>query len=131
MPRRADASATSSAPPSLVSASPSRSGRPTSATTSSASIYWSKNIIKGVPFSNTTYYSNPRVDALLEAAAVELDPAKRIAEFMEFQKIVMADAPDINIGVPRWYTIHNKRALGHSVTADGIEGNLAYAYIAA
>ncbi len=94
-------------------------------------LYWSKNIIKGVPFSNTTYYSNPRVDALLEAAATELDPAKRIAEFMEVQKIVMRDAPDINIGVPRWYTIHNKRALGHSVTADGIEGNLAYAYIAA
>ncbi len=93
-------------------------------------LYWSKNIIKGVPFSNTTYYRNPRVDALLEQAAIEPDPAKRIAEFMEFQQIVMADAPDINIGVPRWYTIHNKRAQGHSITADGIEGNFAHAYIA-
>ncbi len=44
---------------------------------------------------------------------------------MEFQQIVMADAPDINVGVPRWYTIHNPRALGHSVTADGIEGSLS------
>jgi hypothetical protein len=26
-------------------------------------------------------------------------------EFMEFQQVVMADALDINIGVPRWYTI--------------------------
>ena len=42
----------------------------------------------------------------------------------------MRELPDINIGVPRWVTIHNKRALGHSVTADGIEGNFAYAYIA-
>lgn len=93
-------------------------------------LYWSKNIIKGVPFSNTTYYRNPKVDALLEKAAIEPDEAKRKDEFMEFQQIVMADAPDINIGVPRWYTIHNRRALGHSVTADGIEGNLAHAYIA-
>ena len=93
-------------------------------------LYWSKNIVKGVPFSNTTYYRNPRVDALLEQAAIEPDPAKRKAEFMEFQQIVMTDAPDINIGVPRWYTIHNKRAQGHSITADGIEGNFAHAYIA-
>jgi peptide/nickel transport system substrate-binding protein len=93
-------------------------------------LYWSKNIIKGVPFSNTTYYRNPRVDALLELAAIEPDPVRRRAEFMEFQQIVMADAPDINIGVPRWYTIHNKRAQGHSITADGIEGNFAHAYIA-
>jgi peptide/nickel transport system substrate-binding protein len=93
-------------------------------------LYWSKNIAKGVPFSNTTYYRNPKVDQLLEAAAVEPDPVKRRAMFMEFQQIVMHDAPDINVGVPRWYTIHNKRALGHSITADGIEGNFAHAYIA-
>ena len=92
-------------------------------------LYWSKNIIKGVPFSNTTYYRNPKVDSLLETAAIEPDAGRRKAEFMEFQQIVMADAPDINVGVP-WYTIHNPRALGHSVTADGIEGSLSYAYIA-
>lgn len=92
-------------------------------------VYWSKNIVKGVPFSNTSYYRNAKVDALLEAAAIELDPAKRRAEFLEFQHIVMQDLPDINIGVPRWVTIYNKRAHGHSVTADGLEGNLAYAYI--
>ncbi|HEX4368264.1 MAG TPA: ABC transporter substrate-binding protein, partial [Rhodopila sp.] len=94
-------------------------------------IYWSKNILKGVPFTNTSYYRNARVDTLLETAATEPDPAKRVAEFMEFQQIVMHDAPDINVGVPHWYTIHNKRALGHSVTADGIEGNFAFAYMAA
>jgi len=94
-------------------------------------LYWSKNIIKGVPYSNGTYYRNPKVDQLLEAAATENDPARRKELFLEFQKIVMADLPNINIGVPRWYTIHTKRALGHSVTADGLEGNLAYAYVTA
>jgi peptide/nickel transport system substrate-binding protein len=92
-------------------------------------VYWSKNIIKGVPFSNTSYYRNARVDTLLEAAAIEPDPEKRVAEFMEFQDIVMHDLPDINVGVPKWVTIHNKRVQGHSVTADGIEGNLAYTHI--
>jgi peptide/nickel transport system substrate-binding protein len=95
-----------------------------------ARFYWSKNILKGVPFSNTSHYRDPRVDALLEAAAIEPDPQKRIDEWMEFQRITMRELPDINIGVPRWVTIHSKRALGHSVTADGIEGNFAYAYIA-
>jgi peptide/nickel transport system substrate-binding protein len=92
-------------------------------------VYWSKNIVKGVPYSNTSYYRNARVDELLEAAAIETDPAKRRAEFLEFQHIVMHDAPDINIGVPRWVTIYNKRVQGHSITADGLEGNLAHAYI--
>ena len=93
-------------------------------------MYWSKNIIKGVPFSNTAYYRNPRVDELLEQAAIETDPVKRRAEFVEFQEIIRRDAPDITFGVPHWLTIHNKRVLGHSITADGIEGNLAHAYIA-
>jgi peptide/nickel transport system substrate-binding protein len=92
-------------------------------------VYWSKNIVKGVPYSNTSYYRNPRVDELLEAAAIETDPAKRRAEFCEFQRIVLHDAPDIDIGVPRWVTIYNKRVQGHSITADGVEGNLAHAYI--
>ncbi|MBW6398202.1 ABC transporter substrate-binding protein [Roseomonas sp. HJA6] len=93
-------------------------------------LYWSKNYIPGVPFSNATHYSNPRVDALLEGTAVEVDPVKRKAMFKEFQEIVMREIPDVNIGVPRWYTIHNRRALGHSVTADGIEGSFSHAYIA-
>jgi peptide/nickel transport system substrate-binding protein len=93
-------------------------------------IYWSKNIVKGVPFSNTSYYRDPRVDELLETAAIEPDPEKRRAEFMEFQQIVMRDAPDFNVGVPQWITIYNKRVQGHTITADGIEGNLAHAYIA-
>ena len=43
-------------------------------------IYWSKNFKKGVPFSNGSHYDNPKVDALLEGAAVENDPVKRKAD---------------------------------------------------
>ena len=59
--------------------------------------YLSANIRKGVIWSNTQGYSNPRVDALLEQAAVELDPAKRKALYSEFQKIVVDDAPQFFI----------------------------------
>src|SRR5690606_8380364 len=38
-----------------------------------ARTYVSSNIRKGVMFSNTAGYSNPRVDELFEAAAVETD----------------------------------------------------------
>ena len=40
-------------------------------------------------------YANPEVDALIEAGRVETDPEKRAAIYLEFQKAVVADAPDI------------------------------------
>ena len=40
-------------------------------------------------------YHNPEVDALIEAARSEIDPAKRIAIYGDFQKKVVEDAPDI------------------------------------
>lgn len=53
----------------------------------------SSNIKPGVIWSNTQSYSNPRVDQLLEAAAKEMDLAKRKAQYKEMQKIVVDDCP--------------------------------------
>ena len=92
-------------------------------------IYWSKNFVRGVPFSNATHYSNPRVDELLEAASVEQDPEARKRLFAEFQRIVMQEVPDIPLGAQRWYTIYNKRLHDHSPTAEGLDGSLARAYV--
>jgi peptide/nickel transport system substrate-binding protein len=58
-------------------------------------LYWSKNIIKGVAFSNGAGYANPKVDHLLEAAQVELDLARRKEYYHEFQRIVMTELPII------------------------------------
>ncbi|MBL8571130.1 MAG: ABC transporter substrate-binding protein [Phreatobacter sp.] len=55
--------------------------------------YLSSNIRKGVIWSNTQGYSNPRVDELLAKAGVEPDLAARKALYAEFQKIVVDDAP--------------------------------------
>lgn len=59
--------------------------------------YWSKNIKRGVAFSNGAGYRNARVDELLEAAQSELDQAKRKAYYREFQQIAMTDLPYLPI----------------------------------
>ncbi|PKU22119.1 ABC transporter substrate-binding protein [Telmatospirillum siberiense] len=92
-------------------------------------LYWSKNFIKGVPFSNGTHYANPKVDQLLEDATVEIDPAKRFAQFQEFQRIVEEEIPAVNLYQPEFITIANARVHDHSLTADGVESNLADAYV--
>ncbi|MGT2488347.1 hypothetical protein ACU4GA_25280 [Methylobacterium oryzae CBMB20] len=58
-----------------------------------ARTYLSTNIRKGVIWSNTQQYKNPKVDELLNAAAVETDLQKRKALYDEFQKIVVSEAP--------------------------------------
>jgi len=55
--------------------------------------YLTRNIRKGVIWSNNQSYSNPKVDELLDAAAVELDPAKRKAIYHAFQQQVVDDVP--------------------------------------
>ena len=48
-------------------------------------VYWSKNIIKGVPFSNASHYANPEMDKLLEANPLELPRALLESEIREMQ----------------------------------------------
>lgn len=55
--------------------------------------YLSSNIKKGVIWSNTQQYSNPKVDDVLAKAAVETDLAKRKALYAEFQQMVGEDLP--------------------------------------
>ncbi|NUU41547.1 ABC transporter substrate-binding protein [Tardiphaga robiniae] len=55
--------------------------------------YLSSNIRKGIIWSNTQQYSNPKVDELLAAGAQETSPEKRKALYSEFQKIVVNDVP--------------------------------------
>ena len=55
--------------------------------------YLSSNIVKGVIWSNTQQYSNPEVDALLEAGGKELDFEKRKEFYSEFQHLVARDLP--------------------------------------
>ena len=68
--------------------------------------YLCSNIRQGVIWSNTQSYCNPKVDELLNAAAVELDPAKRKALYGEFQQIVAQDVPIYFINASPYHTAH-------------------------
>ena len=84
--------------------------------------YLSSNIRKGVIWSNTQQYSNPRVDELLAQAGQEMDLEKRKALYAEFQKIVVDDAPIYYLNVIPYKTIAKKGVVG---IPDGIWGAVA------
>lgn len=42
-------------------------------------------------------YANPAVDRLIEAGRTELDPERRLAIYRQFQRLVIADTPDLFI----------------------------------
>jgi peptide/nickel transport system substrate-binding protein len=94
-------------------------------------LYWSKNFKPGVPFSNGSAYSNPKVDALLEAAAIEVDATRRVQQWREIQQILVEDLPAIDIVSQPELTIYNKRVADHTVGGEGVSGSLAYAHVAA
>lgn len=94
-------------------------------------LYWSKNFKPGVPFSNGSAYSNPKVDALLEAAAIEVDAKKRVDQWREIQQILVEDLPAIDIASQPELTIYNTRIADHTIGGEGVSGSLAYAYLVA
>ena len=92
-------------------------------------LFWSKNFKRGVPFSNGSHYNSPQADALLEAAAIEADPARRREQFAQFQDLIARDLPDLTLLAPRQFTVFNHRVVNHTTTADGVNANLADAFI--
>jgi peptide/nickel transport system substrate-binding protein len=92
-------------------------------------LYWSKNFKKGVPFSNGSGYANPDVDRLLEAAAVEIDESKRLTYFTDFQRIIAHDLPDFGVLAPDTVTIADRKVVNHTVSAQGVGGNLANVFL--
>jgi peptide/nickel transport system substrate-binding protein len=74
--------------------------------------YLSSNIRKGVIWSNTQSYKNPRVDDLLTRAGTELDLAKRKALYAEFQKIVVDECPQVFLSNLATYIVADKKITG-------------------
>lgn len=65
--------------------------------------------IKPVVWTNTQSYRNPKVDELLNAAAIETDPVKRKAYYATFQKIVNDDLPVYAISRIPYHTAISKK----------------------
>ena len=66
----------------------------------------------GVPFTNQGGYANADLDALIDEAAVTLDPAARVALYRRFQQMVAADLPIINVADWSFTSVASTR-LGH------------------
>lgn len=88
-------------------------------------MYWSKNIRKGVPYSNGSGYASPEMDALLEAGQNEVDVAKRREIFHKMQALAMTDLPIIPIINVDYTTVYNKRVKGFTDDLEGVFGTFA------
>lgn len=88
-----------------------------------ARTYISSNIRKGVMFSNTSGYSNPKVDDLFDLAAGEIDPEKRQAYYTEVQQLLVEEMPVLWLAEQRYPTIHDKRLKEATASATGVNSN--------
>jgi peptide/nickel transport system substrate-binding protein len=77
--------------------------------------YVSSNIKAGIPYSNTSQYSNPAIDALLERAAKETDQQKRKVLYADFQRRIVDDCPMAFIFIAPYQLVYSKR-VGNPVT---------------
>jgi len=86
--------------------------------------YITSNIRKGVPFTNTCQYSNPRVDELFDAAAKTNDRGERQRLYTEVQQILAEDVPVAWLLEPE-YAISINRQM-HDVVTTGLGVNESF-----
>jgi len=92
-------------------------------------LYWTKNIIKGAPWTNGSGYSNPELDKVMEAAAAEPDEARRKALIKQWQQIVQEDVPLIELIEQTWVTVSTARLRKHALQGDGLFASYADAWL--
>ncbi|XYD12558.1 ABC transporter substrate-binding protein (plasmid) [Methylobacterium sp. NMS12] len=93
--------------------------------------YWSKAILKNVAWSNGPGYANPVVDRLIEASAVENDPAKRRDLLVQFQKLAQDELPSVNLLELQHFSVLSRRVNGLSTDRDGYSKSFADVWLAA
>ena len=92
--------------------------------------YLSSNIKKGIPYTNTSGYSNERVDELFTKAASAVKDEDRKRYYADVQKLLVEDVPLgwlIEINFP---TIYNKRVRNLVTTAIGVNESFDSVYLA-
>ncbi len=91
--------------------------------------YLSNNIKKGVIWSNTQGYANPKVDEILDMGGQELDPAKRKAFYSEAQKVLADELPVYWVHTVPYHTVSSKRIGNPPQTIWGTSSPLDEIYI--
>jgi peptide/nickel transport system substrate-binding protein len=71
----------------------------------STTVLFQSGLPDGVPFSNQYGYASPAIDELIAKGAAEIDDAKRVAIYKEFQKAVADDLPLINVAEFSFITV--------------------------
>ena len=93
--------------------------------------YSSKAILKNVAWSNGTGYASPEADRLIEASAVEVDPAKRRDLLVRLQKLAQDDLPSINLLELQHFSVESRRTQGLSTDRDGYSKTFADVWLEA
>ncbi|ARP95303.1 ABC transporter substrate-binding protein [Bordetella genomosp. 13] len=91
--------------------------------------YLGSNIRKGVMFSNTSQYNNPKVDELFNLAAQAGSDAERQKYYSEAQRILVEDVPLLWLIDTNYGTHLNKRVHDAITTGLGAAGNYADAWL--
>jgi len=93
--------------------------------------YWSKAIRPGTPWVNGTRWTSPKVDELLEAAAVEADAKKRNALYHEFQKIVVEASQIVWVMELEFTTVYSRKLQNAVVSPLGVNTSFDSAWMKA
>lgn len=92
--------------------------------------YVSSNI-RRIAFTNTSGYSNPRVDELFEQARLAAEPEARRQAFFEVQRLLIEDAPLCWLMEMAFPTIRDRRLNNVITTATGVHASFDDVFFAA
>lgn len=93
-------------------------------------VFWSKTILKDVPWSNGSGYSNPAMDGLIEAAHEAATEERRVELYKKVQRQAQADLPSFTLLENRMYTIASQRLKGLAIGSDSAYDSLKNAWLA-
>lgn len=94
-----------------------------------ARTYISSNIKKGIPYTNTSGYSNAKVDDLFAKAAVAIKDVDRKNYYSEAQKILVEDVPLAWLVEINFPTIYSKKVHNVVTSAIGVNETFESVYI--
>lgn len=93
--------------------------------------FWSKAILKGVPWSNGSGYSSPEMDRLLDAGHTAPTEEKRVEIYKQVQVQAQTDIPHFTLLENRQYSVSSTRLHGLTIGSNSVYDNLKDAWLEA